>query len=796
MLETCHHCGNKCEGQAIYEDEHAFCCSGCVTVHHLLKENGLQDFYAIGTGKGNRPKGEGRYAWLEDPQVVDKLLEYQDEKQAKVSFSLPDMHCAACIWLLEQLYRIQPGILRSEVDFPHREISLHYHPAQISLREVVELLDVLGYPPRITLADAEGEVKPRQDRRRWYRLGIAGFCFGNIMLLSFPEYLGVSDPRLAQVFQWLNLALILPVLHSAGVWFRSAWKGLRRRDINMDVPIALGISVLFIRSGVDVITGAGPGYFDSLAGLVFFLLIGRWYQDKSYHLLSFDRDFRSYFPISVTRLQGSREEEQVQIADLKAGDRIWVRHGELIPADGILVQGQAKLDYSFVTGENDPVERLAGEKIYAGARVAGKPAEIALEKEVSQAYLTRLWNHAAFRKEEKAPVVGLSQQVARWFTPAVILIALVAGVYWSLVDSSQVWNVVTSVLIVACPCALALSAPFALGNLVRVFGKRGFFLKNHASLERMAHLDHIVFDKTGTMTHAGASGVQWEGEALSAEEQAAVRALLGASVHPLSRRVHASLPHTGRPIPEQVEEVKGKGLFGVVGCKLIQLGRADWVKGIAGQSGGPSEVWVKINGQLKGHFVLRESLRAGIAESVADLQDRFQLALLSGDQDFARARLSPLFPPQTPLHFRQSPHDKLAYVADLQARGHCVAMVGDGLNDAGALQQSDLGIAVTDELAAFTPASDGILEGRALRHLPRFLRLARQGRHLILASFGISFLYNLLGMWFAVQGLLSPLVAAILMPLSSVTIIAFATLGVSVLARRSFPLSHLSTATP
>ncbi len=782
----CYHCGNDCGGTPISDGDKDFCCSGCATVYQLLHDNGLSDFYAIGAGQGSRPTEQGKYAWLDDPKVAERLLDYQDEQLAKATFHLPDMHCAACIWLLEHLFRIQPGISRSEVDFPRREISLNYDPSALHLRQVVELLDVLGYPPKLTLADAEETHQRKYDRKRWYALGIAGFCFGNIMLLSFPEYLGVQDPRLTVLFQWLNLALSIPVLHSARGWFRSAWNGLRHRDINMDVPIAIGITVLFGRSLFDIISGAGPGYFDSLAGLVFFLLIGRIYQDKTYHLLSFDRDYRSYFPISVTRLQPDQTEEQVQIRELAAGDRLLIRNGELIPADGYLVEGPARLDYSFVTGESDPVEIETGAKIYAGGRLVGAPVEVVLEKEVAQAHLTKLWNHEAFRKQKDAEVAGISNRVARAFTPTIVLTAIGAGIYWAFVDSTMIWNVVTSVLIVACPCALALSTPFTLGHIVRVFGKRGFFLKSHATVERLAKLDALVFDKTGTITNTQASGVQWEGDALTETDQAAVKAVLRASVHPLSRRIYDALDVVPAPDLVGFEEVKGKGLSAQVNGVPVQLGQRTWVGAAGEAANGVSEVWVRINGVVKGRYTVLQTVRPGIGEAMKGLENGYALALLSGDQEYARSGLGALLPDSAPQLYRQSPEAKLHYIRDLQDQDHVVAMVGDGLNDAGALRQSDVGIAVTDELAAFTPASDGILEGRALRFLPQFLRLSQQGMQLIYISFGISFLYNLVGLWFAVNGLLSPLVAAILMPLSSVSVVVFTTLGVSWLAHRSF----------
>ncbi len=782
--EQCFHCGEVCLGETIVEGAHTFCCSGCVTVYHLLHTNGLADFYRMEGRKSPTPKGEGKYAWLDEETVPAQLLDFQSPQLSRGTFRLPSMHCAACIWLLEHLYKIQPGILRSEVDFPRKEIALDYDPSRLSLRQVVELLDTLGYPPQLSLADAEGVKRNRTDRKSWYNLGIAGFCFGNIMMMSFPEYLGIENSGLSILFNWIILGLSVPVVYSGRNYFRSAWAGLKHKHINMDLPIALGISVLFVRSTLDVISQHGHGYFDSLAGLVFFLLIGKIYQDKTYHLLSFDRDYRSYFPISITRLFEGTESE-VPVSQLQAGDTILVRNGELIPADGVLINGRAELDYSFVTGESVPLPVEMGADVFAGGRQVGRSIQILLKKKVTQGYLPRLWNNEAFRKVKDAKVTELSSRIARWFTPLVLLIAAVAGAYWYTVDPSQIWNVVTSVLIVACPCALALSTPFTLGHILRILGKRGFFLKGPAVVERLADLDHIVFDKTGTLTHSNGGEIHYEGAELTTGEKQAISALVRESVHPLSRRLYAFLSMGSIPEPEDFEELSGKGLSGRVNGMQLRLGSKTWLKGKS-ETAGDSCVVVEIDGKIKGTFYMPQAIREGVEELVRDLGTGQKVSLVSGDDDHSRTVFQEKLPEGAQLKYRQKPEDKLKFIKGLQDRGEMVAMVGDGLNDSGALQQSDVGIAVTDELAAFTPASDGILQGNALSLLPQFLKLSKKGIRLIHFSFGISLLYNIVGLWFAVNAELSPLIAAILMPASSLSVVLFTTAGVGLAARRAF----------
>jgi P-type Cu+ transporter len=383
---TCYHCGDECQDERILFAEKNFCCEGCKTVYEILNASDLTDFYNIEKNAGLSLKGRKteQYTWLDDPEAAEKVLTFKDEKQSKLTLYLPQIHCASCIWLLENLHRFSPAIFSTKVNFLKREATITFDHGATSLRKVAELLASIGYPPDLNLGTLEGKARKPVSRRLIYQLGVAGFAFGNIMLLSFPEYLGLQESEIwmRQLFGWLNLALATPVAFYCGRdYLDSAWATLRTRQLSIDVPLALGIVVLYFRSAFEIVSNTGAGYMDSLAGLVFFLLIGKWFQQMTYHRISFDRDYKSYFPVAATRLvrslrpdKSDPELESVSVNKLEPGDRILLRNGELVPADGILKNGIAKLDYSFVTGEAEPVERRAGEKIYAGGRHLGDAA--------------------------------------------------------------------------------------------------------------------------------------------------------------------------------------------------------------------------------------------------------------------------------------------------------------------------------------------------------------------------------------------------------------------------------------
>jgi Cu+-exporting ATPase len=754
-------------------------------VFEILNENDLCRYYDIDEKAGVSLKGrrQEHYAYLDDEEIQQSLIDYSDGEKTRVRFYLPQIHCASCIWLLENLYRLNEGVTQSKVHFTKKEIQLSYLESKTSLRQLVELLASIGYAPAINLGDADKPKEKAVSQRLYFQLGVAGFAFGNIMLLSFPEYLGLSteeDLFFQRLFGYANILLAIPVaFYSGWDYIRSAALSIRHGHFNIDVPISLGIITLFVRSVAEILTHSGAGYLDSLAGLVFFLLIGKWFQQKTFYHLAFDRDYRSYFPIAALLKDGGTE-RSVPVNKLEPGQTIIVKHGELAPADGLLVKGNASIDYSFVTGEAEPVTVATGEKIYAGGRQVGERIEVTLTKKVSQSYLTQLWNDEAFQKDAESATQKLADRVGRYFTYIILGIGFATLAYWLPKDVGIAINAFTAVLIVACPCAVALAVPFTFGNSIRILAHNQFYLRNVHVLEALRNIQTIVFDKTGTLTGSREARVQYHGQALSDRERRMVQSLVRHSSHPASRQIDQWLGDTGEALPlVDFEEMTGQGVQALVDGRLIQVGSRSFVQAEAGEG-----VFVRIDGRVKGRFELKSPYRSGLAAVVEALKSRFPLYLLSGDNDRERAQLEPLFGSADALHFQQSPADKLRFVKDLQAKGQNVCMIGDGLNDAGALRQSDTGIVLTEDTNNFTPASDAILHAGQFDRLPALFDFARKNIQLVYAAYGFAILYNIIGLSFAVRGALSPVIAAILMPASSVSIVLFGVLTSNLLARR------------
>lgn len=801
---ACYHCGEPAASDAVEFDGRTFCCPGCRTVYDLLKSHDLGYYYELEQAAGKSPaSGEGAYDYLDDPEIAGRLLDFQDTGHHVISLSIPHIHCSSCIWILENLHKLNPGVISSQVDFPRKKARIHFNPELLSLKALVGLLAGIGYEPSITLDDYSGAGE-KKDRTLIYQLAIAGFAFGNIMFLSFPEYFESGEYWLEKykvLFRWLMFSFSVPVVFYSGMgYLRTAWKGLRSGLLNIDLPIALGILTLFLRSTVEIAWDLGSGYFDSLAGLVFFLLLGRFFQQRTYAHLSFERDYKSYFPIAVTRIGPDGTETNVPVYEISPGDRVLIRNNSLIPADCVLLSGTGQIDYSFVTGEARPVAKKAGDTLYAGGKQLQGPIEVRVQREVSQSYLTELWSDSAFSGQARSSFRNFTDRIGKRFTLAVLSIATVAAGIWLAIDPGRALDVFTAVLIIACPCAIALAAPFTLGNLLRIFGRNGFYAKDTNALERMASTDTILFDKTGTISTTRKNQISYKGIPLEPGEARVLKNLLRASGHPLSQTLYRQLAPLGIVPLDHFQEHLGEGLEGGAEGHYFKVGSRGFVQDEtsvpeteathtsateknAAESAG-AQVHVRTAAGYRGCFNIRNAYREGADGLFRRLAPRYELAVLSGDNASEKEALEALLPPLTPAYFNQQPADKLHFVRELQQNGRQVAMVGDGLNDAGALAQAEVGIAVSEDANLFTPACDAILDSRHFTRLDAFLGLTRKAMGIIRVSLALSLMYNAVGLWFAVTGRLEPVVAAILMPLSSISIVAFTTAATNWICRK------------
>jgi len=805
----CFHCQEVCPDERLRLEDKYFCCNGCQMVYEILNAHQLCEYYRLDTHAGQTLKNTGKtrsYTYLNDPEIQDKLLDFNSNSVAQTTFYLPQMHCISCIWLLEQLGKLDCGITHSRVNFLKKTVTIQFDPSRTTLGNIAALLAAVGYEPDINLGDITNAKPPLISHTLALQIALAGFAFGNIMLFSFPEYVGMD----AETFRWfsnvfgcLSIALALPVLlFSARNYFISAWQGLLHRQLNIDIPLCLALGSLFLRSVWEILTHTGAGYLDSFAGLTFLLLIGKWFQQHTWNQLSFERDYTSYFPVAAT-LRTADKEISVPVNRLVPGDIIFVRSQEIIPADGILLKGDALIDYSFVTGEAAPVSVRNGERVFSGGRQTGAGIEIALTRRVSQSYLTALWNNEVFSapKRAKDTMSGLADQAGRFFSWLILAVGGGAFAWWWLFqqDILTALNAFTAVMIVACPCTVALSIPFTLGNILRILGRHQFYLKNNGVIESLAAFDTTVFDKTGTITHNTGQILTYKGPRLDFDTKQKIKSLVHHSPHPYSRQISTLLSEIPVQPVEDFEEIPGLGIRGIVNGQLIEVGSGKFVH--AGTDK-PAGTYVSVEGNILGRFESKSSFREGLMDVLKYFKGKKKqkdsppsgIFLLSGDHDREAIALAAFFPDSNSMFFDQVPQDKLDFIKQLQQRGQKVLMIGDGLNDAGALRQSDVGIVIAENTNNFTPACDAILQAGEFARLPQFIQLAQAGVGIVQKSYLIALLYNTIGLSYAVSGTLSPLVAAVLMPLSSISIVLFG-VGMGNLAARGIIHSRQSEPT-
>lgn len=776
-VTQCYHCGDLCRNEQISFDEKQFCCNGCKTVYELLATHNMCKYYDLtqmpGASLASNVKS-AFYDFLDEPHIQDAIIFYKEKNIAHIKLKLPHIHCSSCIWLLENLHKLQSGIISSRILFMEKEITIVYDSEKTTLKNIVLLLSKIGYTPDLHTSDLKKNDNKIQSRKQVIKIAIAGFCFGNIMMLSFPDYFSGgnfwSESTLKQVFNYAALLLSLPVLlYAASEFFISSYHVLKQKHINIDVPITLAIVVAFIMSVYEIIVNARMGYLDSMSGIVFFMLVGRFFQNKSYTYLSFQKSLSSYLPVSVCTIRNNKE-KYIPIQDINIGEEIIVREHEIVAADSLLTSDDAWFDYSFVTGESNWIHKVKNETIFAGAILKNATAQLIASKKPNQNYITQLWNSKQEKKFESNKL-NTTEKINIYFSSIVLILGILAATYW-LFQGKHSTSIVAliTVWIVACPCALLLSTTFTYGNMLRLLAKNGFYLKNASVAEKLYHISDIVFDKTGTLTYADQPQITYIGTALTPMEIKMVYSLCYTSVHPLSKALRNYLDEKESFEVYDFESHPGKGLYGYVANKVVKIGSAKWIGIKNDEDKKHSKVYIQIDGIIKGHFSFQQSYRNNIFHVLRKLKDKYPIHLISGDHDAEKQHLSQIFDTQQ-LKFELLPNEKTSYIKQLQAKNKKVLMIGDGLNDANAFEQSDIGMAVVAHENNYLPSCDAIIHADSISKLDVLISFSRKARTILFVCFSISLVYNLVGLSYALRGALQPVVAAILMPASTLCII-------------------------
>jgi Cu+-exporting ATPase len=774
MERICFHCGDNLGKKPLQFDDKYFCCIGCKGVYLLLKENHLTDFYSYESNPGLKPltSSQDKYAFLDLPEIRQRFIRFEDDRIAKVSLSLPNIHCSSCIFLLENAHKANSKIIQSQVNFTKKLASITFLTKEMQLSELALFFDRIGYPPNFQQKKETLET----NKSFILKLGLAGFAFGSIMLWSFPEYTrnGADDNSFRYFTSWLAFLVSLPVLlYSASEYYISAYKSLRAKHLNLDIPITLGILALYAQSVYSIIHYEGPGYMDSFAGFVFFLLIGKWFQNRTYQSLSFDRDYTSYFPLAVRKIKENTE-EIIPIETIEIGDLLKIRNQEVIPCDSILMDDKAEIDYSFVTGESVGVSVVKNSMLYAGGKLLNASITVEVKEITDRSYLTQLWNEQ-LDKKKTSTYQRYQDRVAAYFLWAVLIICVISMLCYLIIAPALIMKVVVSVLIVACPCALALSSPFAFGNALRKMGQLGLYLKNSDVVEKLAEIDVIVLDKTGTLTDTRLTEVKQVRTIEKSSDLSIIISMVESSTHPISSAIYAHLTsnHENKKTVhfDSFDERVGNGLIATINSDVFKLGSASFTN----QNMGVKGVFFTKNDVLITFFIVQSTFREGLSSLLNQIKLNHEIYVLSGDNNKELSALIDLGFNEQNIFFNQTPQSKLDFIEFLQNKGKRVMMVGDGLNDAPALAQANVGIAISEDMFKFTPSSDAILDAHQLKNIPDFIGISKFAKVVLRVCLAFSITYNIVGILFAVTAKLTPLVAAILMPMSSITIVGLST---------------------
>ena len=784
--DRCHHCGADCFKGAPQADGHVFCCQGCLGVYELIRANDACRYYDFDELAGRRPGASAttRYSALD---LIGHAMASASPHSGIVTLNLrlPDMHCAGCVWLLERLHRFDPGVIASRVDLLRRSVSIDYRRERTSASSIARLLDSLGYPPSVEEPSASGGMLASERRRLHTQLGVAGFAAGNVMMIGLSHYVaGPSglDPAVHGLLRILEVVLSTVVLgYCAQPWLRSAWGSLRRHIINLDVPISIGILTLYVRSMVDITTARGEGFLDSFTGLVFFLLIGRLFQQRAFDSLDFGRTMRSFFPMSATRIEQGAERD-VAIDDLQRSDEILVRNSEVIPADAILLHSAGVVDYTYLTGESEPVECRPGTMLYAGGRVMGRSLRLSVVKPSSASTMAELWSRRDIHTERRA----MEQSRDRFgliFTLSTLLFALAAALLW-LPDVTMALTVFSSVLIIACPCALTLAMPITYGTAVGLLAGRGIFLKSIGSLSELQKVTRIHFDKTGTLT--APRQVRFIGDELSQDLRAGFAALAAHSTHPVSRAIVASGPPPSVTV-SNVEEIPGVGIQCQLENSRLGLGSTELIADERMRllyDEMPSGSVATVNGRPVGRYMVFHELVSGVARMIASLRrSGLELALVSGDSARGISTVEQVFD-RSEITLGATPQDKVDRIHQSRQDGHHVLMVGDGLNDIAAMSAANVSIAVSSGSSRIVPACDVMIDAAGVVEIDRLLSYARSQKNVVKVALWFTMVYNALGFLLASTGHLSPVITAVMMPLSSLLVTAISVAGARMTFRR------------
>jgi Cu2+-exporting ATPase len=805
----CTHCGLDAEatGTACRNDgARVFCCAGCRAAYGLIHAAGLGRYYGFADraqparGDADTRSAGHRYEEFDHAKFLDLHTRAAGAGLREVELFVEGVHCASCVWLVERLPLLVPGAVRSELDLPRARVRVTWDPAATTLSAIARALATLGYRPHPYRGARREERRRAEDRAMLARIGIAGALAGNVMMLAVALYagwFGHIEAEYENYFRWVSLLLTAPAILGPGrVFFTSAWGALRARAVHMDVPIAIALFAGFARGAVNTVRGEGPIYFDGVATLVFLLLVGRFVQQRAQRAATDSTELVASLAPRTARLvvEGAAGDtgggvREVPSEALLPGMTVEVRHGDAVPADGVVVEGESTVDASLLTGESRPVPLQPGDRAWAATIVRGPRVLVRVEQAGEETRVGRLAREVEVGASRRAPIVRAADRLAGAFVAVVLVLAAVTLAVWSRLDLRAAPDHAIAMLIVTCPCALALATPLAMTVAIGRAARAGILLQGGDALERLARPRTLVLDKTGTLTEGRLSLVAWSGDAAVAR---AVVAVERQARHPvadafLEGLAPCSLGGPGHDAAAtDVRVTPGGGVEGRVDGRHVVVGNPAFVRPRVASGGVPhadtahTPVWVAIDGVLVATAAFADRIRPDARTTLDALRERgFRPMILSGDAPaVVDAVGDALGIGPDDRRGGVTPEGRLEAIEVLERdRGERVVMVGDGVNDAAAMARASVGIGVRGGAEACLAAADVFLARPGLAGLIAVVDGSARTMRLIRRGIALSLAYNVVGAGLTLAGRIDPLVAAILMPVSSLSVVLLAWRG-------------------
>ena len=795
----CAHCGLPVpHGFVVTGDQRHFCCSGCQTAFAVLHEHGLGAYYTFGERRQGPVRVSGRSFEEFDHEAFHALyVRTAPDGLSRVSLVLEGVHCASCVWLVERVPLLLPGIVRAEIDVRRALVSIEWDAGAVALSTVARLLESLGYPPHPFRGGARDAVRLREDRAALVRIGVAGAIAINVMLAALAMYSGWLggglEREFERFFRWLSLLLVIPaILWPGRVFFRGAWAAVRTRTLHLDLPIAIALGTGFVRGTINTITDRGPLYLDGIAILIFLLLVGRYLQQRWQRAAT-----------DASELLYSLTPQTAHVVDETAGGRIHdvpsaallpgmlmdVRAGETLATDGVVTTGESALNVAWLTGESRPVAIRPGDTVFAGTLNVSAPIRVRVEQAGESTRVASLVQQVEETAQRRAPVVLYANRIAGGFVAVTLVLAVVTYLVWLQRDPARAMDNAIALLVVTCPCALAMATPLSVTVALGRAARLGIFVKGGDALELLASPSRILLDKTGTITAGRSALAVWSGPEWV---RPLVLAAESGSIHPIADGFRRAWPDLVLPPVDASDHVPGGGIRATVEGRRVVIGSPSFLRQNLAESSrddsasfppetahpGLTPVWIAIDGTVVATAGFGDAVRSDAAAAVGHLRQRgWRVGILSGDsQNVAAAVAAEVGIASNEVIAEASPEEKRATVERSRTEG-TVIMIGDGVNDAAAIASASVGVAVHGGAEAAIATADVYMTKAGLQPVVQLVDGAQRTMRVIRRNIAFSLLYNVAGIGLAVSGTINPVIAAIMMPLSSLTVVAGAWYG-------------------